>query len=143
MNQDQIKMKPWSELAALEKRAAIALRLGWRQLPKGSLELWYAGSYPANKEGCPFVRYLSPQERLVSAEELPNWPTNDERAFAEVWKKIQNNFIYLAVVTTILHPDKGKPSVHTDAGMSPRWIGPTWADAICHAAYDLLEVPDA
>ena len=51
-------LRPWDELTALEKREAIAQRLGWDG-PKGD-----------------------------AAIRLPEWPTNDGLAFTEVWPKL-------------------------------------------------------
>lgn len=137
MSEEDKTKKPWDQLTDLEKSEAIARRLGWikgwKLVPRvringrwfdiptwimdhATAENPHAGCYP----GCG----------------LPNWHIDDGLAFREVWPMVNssNNF------ELCLHVRAGKPEVYYEGSKWDKaWPGETWADAICHAAYELLK----
>lgn len=108
---------PWAELTGLQKREAIALRLGWMWSP--------------TTDGGMFLHFDRKSNMGCSPDMLPHWPTNDGLAFVEVWPKISPGL-------SLSQDDGGDPGVWDC--VKERWIvvADTWADAICHAAYELL-----
>ena len=112
-------MKPWEELTPLEKQEAIAVRLGWIKLDSIYPTLWLYHS--------------------ECVEELPDWPTNDGLAFAEVWPKIVvgNSRAPLGMGISIGRLPPIVPLIYDKEFHTIR-KGDTWADAICAAAYELL-----
>ncbi len=139
-------MKSWTELTALEKREAIALRLGWT--PHS-----YTNRYNDNTEE--FHRAWDHSDkkvwedpnhpwyqikRVIDRSQFPDWPTNDGRAFEEVWPKI----VGMGTRVSMLGLLDGVPCVYSRKLSTLSWdiriTGTIWADAICHAAYELLEV---
>ena len=115
-------MKPWDKLTDLEKREAIARRLGWEYKSKNFRV--NGGDILSSKFWCLLE---------IPHNELPGWPTNDGLAFTEVWPRIaQHGSQFLGLLG-------GKPSVcEEDHGIRGVISGTTWADAICRAAYELL-----
>ena len=119
-------MKPWDGLTDLEKREAIARRLGWQNA---------FASIGGVRIGYPPTPAKTLQDTVV-----PDWPTNDGLAFAEVWPKILQTATH-DICALKLHSDpssgNSSPSVE-DEYCRCVFVGPTWADAICRAAYELL-----
>lgn len=107
-------VKPWETLSDQEKREAIALRLGWKK------RIEPLGVYTPEPEG-----YI----------ELPDWPTNDGLAFTEVWPKIleEKPMAQLSILEASLSVSEQEGVIFWS------YEGDTWADAICAAAYSLLE----
>lgn len=113
-------LKPWTELTNLEKREAIARRLGWVRNDRpdwdGDIQDgWYENT-----------------TRVLLIHKLPDWPTNDGLAFAEVWPLIAPR------CALDLTNEKPCASIINDWDDLRAWFGDTWADAICRAAYELL-----
>lgn len=126
--------KPWDELSDLEKREAMVRILGWNM------------------------------EVLESA--YSDWPTNDWFAFKDVWPKLsgmstteetidnspetlhlllgQNYDGKPCVLRMVSYWDGGfpdpRPNDKEDYHRSESFVGSTWADAICKAAYMLIPV---
>ena len=122
-----MKTKPWDELSDIEKREAIALRLGWKvKINEGPLAPWQ-----------------SPNSEWH--EEPLGWPTNNGLAFEEVWLKLLETKGELCLC--LLYDDVGKDILKSvanhdlDLTLFEPYQSDTWADVICHAAYELLEVP--
>ena len=113
--------KLWTSLSDWEKRERVGLRIGWKRCGNG--EGWYEPTHRRR-------RYL----------DLPPWPTDDGLAFEEVWSKI----VALDLMA-ILQVEEGKPALlalpSDHKSVHKTWLGDTWADAICHALYDLVDMP--
>jgi len=119
------ELKPWNELPPLERRAQIARRIGWTELPSGE---W---SSPRDS-----------WDHLLMHSEM-SWPTSDGLAFTEVWPAIMR--APHSVLLCLAKTGSGKVGVWsiTNEGIDPEWISTTWIDAICQCAYDFLpEAPN-
>lgn len=149
-------MKPWSALTAVEKCEAIARRLGWT-FDKVAYVRVSCDDYHQHREHC-----LEPcsknsdgaQERhrywrlgIKTRATLPDWPTNDGLAFAEVWSVIQRikgpKFSTYPALSAIA--EKFCVAYHHEGDtLNPQGYravlvsSNTWADAIRAAAYELL-----
>ena len=115
-------MKPWDELTDLDKRVAIARRLGWEYKSK---------NFRVNGGGILSSKFWCLLE--IPHNELPGWPTNDGLAFTEVWPKLDelNQCFYLG-------KSSNGEAVVASRGLVPGIYAKTYADAICRAAYELL-----
>ena len=120
--------KPWSELTDLEKREQIALRLGWT-LAYGRNCWRPSGCWHSPIAGSPHLLL----------KDLPDWPTNDGLAFEEVWPRLCESFSVVDLNWS-RHESamRREISVITDVGETILFHENTWADAICHAAYETL-----
>ena len=119
--------KPWAELSSTEKQEQIALRKGW--IRQTILGMWVMPPGEPRRGG-----------QQAMTRNLPNWPTNDDLAFTKVWPGI----IEIDPDARIELCSYGK-SVYLprrDPFMPRNICGTTWADAICHARYELLENGD-
>ena len=123
--------KLWTELTDIEKREAISLRLGWefRWSDVWERQTWH------HQDG-----------HIPIPQGPPDWPTNDGLAFAEVWPKILEMDDSAALVHGLYHSDDPAAVVTIVPGPGGSDLlltasGETWADAICHAAYELLGAP--
>lgn len=117
-------MKPWIELTAMEKREAIALRLGFI----GPIE---SRIVPGK------MRWRYAEETYVCGKFPKDWPTDDGLAFTEVWPLILEADTQAELRMCVRH---GKPLLKARA-CHLDFHAETWADAVCRAAYDLLPVP--
>ena len=112
-------MKSWNELSDFERRAQIALRLGWHKSKNG--ECW----------GKPHWNC-----KINTLRKLPGWPTDDGLAFSELWPKLLHTIDSLSLR---LSPILRIPAVwNVDEEIAS---GDTWADAISHAFYNLVPLP--
>ena len=125
MNTPNKTEKRWGSLTDMEKREEIARRLGWEQQYDG----WGGGnSSPV------WVKHSSTiYPKICHIRDLPAWPTNDGLAFTEVWPRIVEIYKDAKILLWC-----GGPAVDP-GGELPYIMAKTWADAICHAAYELLE----
>jgi|SRR6185503_7922577 len=113
-------LKPWDELSDLEKREALARRLGWTRWSDGR---WFKGQN----------NHTNP-----ARGSLPDWPTNDGLAFTEVWPKIAQSIQY-GQMKLWAAAWEGYPELCPTVSNDERfYLGDTWAAAICRAAYELL-----
>lgn len=131
-----VAVKPWTELTDLERREAIARRLGWTDPVKG---LWKIGPMESNGR-------WSHQ----AYSRLKDWPTNDGLAFADVWPLLVAFTIHhlqaicqLTAMSRDLEYDHHGFEATVEFGREPNethriFYGTTWADVICRAAYELL-----
>src|ERR1051326_1984355 len=113
-------MKKWTDLTDIEKREAIARRLGWE---------WVYGSTDKR------TGWMVPDNPAIIVRRLPDWPTNDALAFTEVWPKIlEQPHQPLVLGMGGYGVSVNCPSVHREDDYAEyHWEGNTWADAICHA----------
>lgn len=146
--------KPWNELTGIEKREAIALRLG---LPVGTLcsekNVHFEGSsYDPSGYHCSVCEwegdygsdYGQIKPHLFTC---PDWPANDALAFTEVVPKIaeflvkSDSSLYLAFCEKGFTIEESTPTGTNRpiTGFTKTEI----ADAICNVAYNLLPVKTA
>ena len=118
------ELKPWSKLEPLEKREAIAVRLGWRHTPYQPYRWWQQD--------------WSPEANTHT--ELPDWPTNDGLAITEVNRAIQMvpSIKYIGIGWF----SNGRRFVEVYNGSMHIFDAELLlADGLCAAAYELLPVP--
>ena len=139
MSEPNKTKKPWDSLTDMEKRKAIARRIGWTKgmklVPRvcingtwRDIPTWIIDHTTAER----------PHAGCYAGYGPSDWPTNDILAFTEVWSKLNPSTNF----DLCLHVRGGKPEVYYEGSRLDRaWPGDTWADAICHAAYELLEEP--
>lgn len=128
-------MKLWDELTNLEKREAIARRLG-EEKPDDSLlnsDLILAGGQSSPKGYWHGVmRY---DEGDVPRWEPSHWTTSDGRAFAEIFVP----HLRPLGINISQRGENSSPMLEfKDHSDNRTWLGSTYADAICFCAYDLL-----
>lgn len=125
-------LKLWVGLSDLEKREAIARRLGWecRTVRRAASDV-------------EFTTWGIPGHGHHHGFNLPHWPTNDGLAFTEVWPRILGRYNQAMLS---LANEKGPCVTIPYNGWDyhpSNFISDTWSDAICRAAYELLpENPD-
>ena len=108
-------LKPWETLTDLEKREAIARRLGYSH-PFGSAV-------------------------IDPAIEDSSWPTNDGLAFEEVWPRLIGEIHDCRLWEDQGETNNGrlrKLQLPYDGNSSSVFYGFTWSEVICRAAYELL-----
>lgn len=115
-------VRPWDELSDLEKREAIAARIGWH--------------HPHWVEQRPDV---VGEILHITLGPLPDWPSNDGVAFTEVWPKLES----LAGELLLTKESGGRRRIGWNdySGWEYITCDTTWAEAICKAAYELLPEP--
>jgi hypothetical protein len=134
-------MKPWNELSDIEKREAIALRVGWKRM---------AGAINDPRHGIQ-DDWMSPENIIGSAiygsyPLIPAWPNDDGQAFKDLWRKLLYQDEELCLGLSEDSDGDLWPAVKHEGWIEnpDRYMARSWASALCKAAYDLLpEAPSS
>lgn len=129
-----MNLKPWTDLTDIERREAIACRIGWTFFGEGACV--QHPDYCQDLDGGISSHWHNAVGHIISPQALPDWPTNNNLAFVEVWPKLGSKcMLAFSPSGSRVVYDWDKYYRDDPGPITPTY---TWANAICQAAYVLL-----